>query len=136
MEDKKTPSRGDELRRTLAYDRKNGYDRLAPGELEELERYCAGYKAYLNACKTERECVERSVSMAQAAGFRPFARGMALGPGDRIYRVNRGKAVILAVIGREGLEEGVSIGAAHLDSPRLDLKHHHGACGGRAARVR
>ena len=124
MEDKKTPSRGDELRRTLAYDRKNGYDRLAPGELEELERYCAGYKAYLNACKTERECVERSVSMAQAAGFRPFARGMALGPGDRIYRVNRGKAVILAVIGREGLEEGVSIGAAHLDSPRLDLKQN------------
>ena len=40
--------------------------------------------------------------------------------GDKVYRVNRGKSVMLAVMGRKGLEEGVNIGAAHIDSPRLD----------------
>ncbi len=50
---------------------------------------------------------------------------MALQPGDRVYRVNRGKkSVMLAVIGRESLSEGAQIVACHIDSPRLDLKPH------------
>ena len=47
---------------------------------------------------------------------------MAIQPGDKLYRVNRGKAVMLAVVGNKSLSEGVNIGAAHIDSPRLDLK--------------
>ncbi len=124
METTKTLTRGEELRRTLAYTRKNGYDRLTAAELMELEDYCTGYKQFLNLCKIERECVEQSVALAQAAGFRPYARGMALQPGDKIYSVNRGKSVIFAVMGQEGLEQGVNIGAAHIDSPRLDLKQN------------
>jgi len=49
---------------------------------------------------------------------------MELKPGDRIYQVNRDKAIMLAVMGRKGLEHGVNIGAAHIDSPRLDLKQN------------
>ena len=124
MDGNKETSRGEALRKTLAYQKKNGYDRLAPGELEAMDAYCEGYKQFLDNGKTERECVERTVSMAQAAGFKPFVRGMAVKPGDKFYQVNRGKAIMLAVIGRRGLAEGVNIGAAHIDSPRQDLKQN------------
>ena len=123
MKDKEK-SRGDQLREALCYDKKNGYDRVNREELEAMEAYCTGYKQFLDAGKTERECVDRAVALAEAAGFREYKRGMDLKPGDKVYRVNRGKSVMLAVMGRKGLEEGVNIGAAHIDSPRLDLKQN------------
>ena len=124
METMKEPSRGEQLRKALTNEKKNGYDRLLPGEQEAMEAYCTGYKQFLDAGKTERECVDRTIALAEAAGFRPYVRGMELKAGDKVYRVNRGKAIMLAVMGRKGLEEGVNIGAAHIDSPRLDLKQN------------
>lgn len=38
--------------------------------------------------------------------------------------MNRGKALMLAVLGSRPMSEGVNIGAAHIDSPRLDLKQN------------
>ena len=124
MDETKELTRGEQLRKALGSQKKNGYDRLLPGELEAMEAYCTGYKQFLDAGKTERECVDRTIALAENAGFRPYVRGMELKPGDKIYRVNRGKAIMLAVMGRKGLEEGVNIGAAHIDSPRLDLKQN------------
>ena len=123
-EEKKEQTRGEQLRKALLYDKKNGYDRLVPGELEAMEAYCTGYKQFLDAGKNERECVERAVALAEKAGFVPYVRGGELKPGDKVYRVNRGKAVTLAVIGKRPLSEGANIGAAHIDSPRLDLKQN------------
>ena len=120
MSEKK--SYGEQLREKLLYPRKNGYDRLCAGEVEKMEEYCRGYKAFLNSAKTERESVDRTVELAQAAGFKPYERGMRLQPGDKVYRINRGKALMLAVMGKQGMEHGVNIAAAHVDSPRLDLK--------------
>ena len=122
MSEKKETTRGEQLREKLLYQRKNGYDRLCAGDGEKMEEYCRGYKVFLDGSKTERECVERTVELAQAAGFQPYERGMQLQPGDRVYRINRGKAVMLAVMGKQGLDHGVNIAAAHVDSPRLDLK--------------
>ncbi len=124
MEEEKELTRGGQLRKALAYDRKNGWDRLLPEEKEPLDAYCAGYKQFLDAGKTERECVDRTIALAEAAGFRAYSRGTALKPGDKIYRVNRNKAIMLAVIGKKSLSEGAVIGAAHIDSPRLDLKQN------------
>ena len=124
MNERKEETRGEQLRRALAYEKKNGYDRLQPGELEAIEAYCAGYKQFLDAGKTERECVDRTIALAEAAGFRPYTRGMDLKPGDKVYQVNRGKAIMLAVMGQKSLADGVNIGAAHIDSPRLDLKQN------------
>ena len=124
MDEFKEPTRGEQLRKALVYEKKNGYDRLLPGELEAMEDYCTGYKQFLDAGKTERECVDRTIALAEAAGFRPYTRGMELKPGDKVYRSNRGKAIMLAVMGRKGLDQGVNIGAAHIDSPRLDLKQN------------
>ena len=108
----------------LFSDKKNGYDRLTDRELEAMEAYCAGYKAYLDEGKTERLCAAESIRLAERAGYRPYVRGMELKPGDKVYRVNRGKAVTLAVIGKKSLDQGANIGAAHIDSPRLDLKQN------------
>ena len=124
MDEKKELTRGEQLRRALTYQKKNGYDRLQTGELEAIEAYCSGYKQFLDGGKTERECVDRTIALAETAGFRPYVRGMELKPGDKVYRSNRGKAVMLAVIGRKDLDQGVNIGAAHIDSPRLDLKQN------------
>jgi len=124
MDGYKELTRGEQLRKALAYDKKNGYDRLASGEQEIMETYCAGYKQFLDAGKTERECVDRTVALAEAAGFRRYTRGMELKAGDKVYRVNRDKAVMLAVMGKKSLSEGANIGAAHIDSPRLDLKQN------------
>ena len=109
-------------REKLLSQRKNGYDRVPAQEIPAMERYCSLYKTFLHQGKTERECARVAVELAEKAGFKPYGRGMELKPGDRIYRVNRGKSVMLAVIGKQSLEKGAQIVAAHIDSPRLDLK--------------
>ena len=121
MEEKqKTP--GELRREALLHTPKNGYDRMSAQDEADMKAYCEDYKKYLDAGKTERECVDETVRQAEARGFKPFVRGMAIQPGDKLYRVNRGKAIMLAVVGSKPLSEGVNIGAAHIDSPRLDLK--------------
>ena len=109
-------------REKLLSQRKNGYDRVPAQEIPAMERYCSLYKTFLHQGKTERECARVAVELAEKAGFKPYERGMELKPGDRIYRVNRGKSVMLAAIGKQSLEKGAQIVAAHIDSPRLDLK--------------
>ena len=91
-------------------------------ELKEAFDFCEGYKSFLNACKTEREAALFAVKEAEKNGFQPFDNTKKYSAGDKIYYLNRGKAVILAVIGRKSVKEGVHISAAHIDSPRLDLK--------------
>lgn len=108
----------------LFFKPQNGYDRLAEGELEAMHAYCEGYKIFLDEGKIERECVSYAISLAEAAGFRPLVRGETLKAGDKVYRNNRGKALMLAVIGENSLSEGAAIGAAHIDSPRLDIKQN------------
>ena len=113
---------GKQKRDALLNAKKNGWDRVDAAAETAIDSYCQGYKTFLDRGKTERDCVKYTVELAQAAGFVPFERGMALKSGDKVYRVNRNRAVNLAVIGSAPLDQGVSICAAHIDSPRLDLK--------------
>ena len=112
----------DNLRDELFYDPKNGYDRIALDDRIAVENYSREYMDFLNEARTEREAVRYAVACAEKLGFRPFVPGETLRPGDRIYRSNRGKALMLAVIGRESLAQGAVIAGAHVDAPRLDLK--------------
>ena len=112
----------DELRSKLFYEQKNGYDLIDTEERLAVEDYCKGYMDYLNASRMEREAVANAIALAEEQGFVPFVPGMELKPGDKIYKNNRGKALMLAVIGRKSLGEGAVIAGAHVDSPRLDLK--------------
>ena len=111
-----------ELKKQLLSGKKNGYDLLTDAGRVEMEDYCAGYKRFLDVSKTERLCAGETIRLAEEAGYRPYAPGMDVKPGDKLYACNRGKAVMLAHIGRKSLAEGVQLAAAHIDSPRLDLK--------------
>ena len=111
-----------ELKKQLFSTKKNGYDKLDAAELSAMEAYCDRYKAFLDAGKTERLCAAETVRLAEEKGYRPYVRGMAINPGDKVYLCNRGKSVMLAHIGKKSLAEGTQIAAAHIDSPRLDLK--------------
>lgn len=93
-----------------------------PEQVKEAADFCEGYKEFLDKGKTERECVREAVKMLTQAGYRPFERDGHYEPGDQVYWVNRGKAVIAATFGTRSVEEGVRINGAHIDSPRLDLK--------------
>lgn len=117
-------SEGQLRREALLLTRKNGYQSLDKTDEQAMKAYCENYKDFLNRGKTERECVEYTIALAETRGFRSYTRGEPLKAGDRIYRVNRDKAVMLAVIGSEPLSEGARICAAHIDSPRLDLKQY------------
>jgi aspartyl aminopeptidase len=119
MEEK---SIGQQKRDALLNQKKNGWDRIDEATEQAIFDYCEGYKTFLDRGKIERDCVKYAVELAEAAGFVPLVRGMALKAGDKVYRVNRNRAVNLAVIGTAPLDQGVSICAAHIDSPRLDLK--------------
>lgn len=109
------------LRKQLLRDSRSGYDVLEEAQLREMEDYCADYKAFLGN-KTERLSARAAIAAAEAHGFVEYRRGMALEAGDKVYTCNRGKGLMLAVMGRESMAEGVQIAAAHIDSPRLDLK--------------
>lgn len=106
----------------LFYKQKNGYELIDDKEIEKLEAYCKDYMVFLNEAKTEREAVSEGIRLAEQKGFVPYKTGMELKSGTKIYSANRGKALMLAVIGKKPLSEGTVIAAAHVDSPRLDLK--------------
>ncbi len=109
-------------RKALLASPKNGYDRVDEATRKAIFDYAEDYKRFLDAAKTEREAVTDAICRAEAAGFRAWERGMALQPGDKVYVNNRGKAIMLAVIGENDLSHGANICAAHIDNPRLDLK--------------
>ena len=112
----------EELRKSLLAERKNGYTTLTAEQRAEMEAYCKRYMAFMDACKTEREATTWTVATAEANGFKALKRGMELKPGDKVYYNNRDKSILLAVIGSESLNWGANICAAHVDSPRMDLK--------------
>lgn len=113
-----------ELKKNLFYDPENGFDRLSEDEEKEMIEYAEGYKDFLDKGKTERLCVDNCIRLAEKEGFREYKAGQPLAAGDKVYFNNRDKAIMLAVIGTERLDEGINITAAHTDAPRLDLKPH------------
>ena len=111
-----------ELAKKLLNDRTHGAAKVGAKELEKAGEFAEGYKSFMDAAKTEREAVTWAVRAAEEAGFVPFDPAKKYKAGDKVYDNNRGKAMCLAVIGKKGAKEGVRIAAAHIDSPRIDLK--------------
>ena len=98
----------------LVYEKKTVYEKAGADVVKEAYEYAKGYVSFLDAAKTERE--------AEAAGYRPYTFGMPMEAGDKLYYNNRGKNLYLFRIGTEDINNGIRITAAHIDSPRLDLK--------------
>ena len=110
------------LKEKLFYEKKNGLLKVDENTLDKIQEYCEGYKVYLDKAKTEREAIAAAVALAEEKGFEPFVIGKEYNAGDRVYFNNREKTVAFAVIGEESADNGLNITAAHVDSPRLDLK--------------
>ncbi len=115
-------SKAEILAEELLNSKKNPQQKVDEAVFDEAEKFCVGYKKYLDASKTEREAVTAAIEIAEKAGFKPFDRNAKYIAGDKVYVNNRGKAVTFAVIGKKSVVEGTRILAAHIDSPRLDLK--------------
>lgn len=95
-------------------------------ELEKLNIFSENYKLFLNESKTERECIETSIRMAEQEGYQDIKKmidsGKRLIKGDKIYASLMGKALALFCIGEEPISSGMNILGAHVDSPRIDVK--------------
>lgn len=101
---------------------KSVWQRLSQEERAQVLSYCEGYKAFLDTARTERLAASEIIARAEAKGFRPVYDMKELKPGDKVYWNQKGKSVILAVIGTEPVHSGIKIVGSHIDAPRLDLK--------------
>lgn len=122
MTEKKEKSKTELLKEKLLIEKKSGAKTVSLEEIQKADEFCEDYKKFLNLAKTEREAVSYAIETAEKAGFAEYDRLKNYQAGDRVYVNNRGKAMILAVIGKNGTRNGVRLGIAHIDSPRLDLK--------------
>ena len=111
-----------------AMERKTAWNEYKKKDMKKLEKLNAGYRAFLDHGKTERECVKESVRQAEEAGYVSLdtyvKENRALKPGDKVYAVCMKKAIALFQIGTKPLTEGMNILGAHIDSPRLDVKQN------------
>ncbi len=106
----------------LKYEPEHAWEKCDEEEIEEIKRFCEGYKEYLSYAKTEREVVDKATVLLEEAGFSPLKGMDSLKPGDKVYFVNRNKSLVIAVIGKKDIQDGVNIVTSHIDSPRMDLK--------------
>ncbi len=117
-------TKGELLKEKLFLEQKSAYDVLSDKQIDEAYSYCEDYKKFLDACKTERESVCFAQDILEKEGFKPFEYGKKYVCGDKFYLNNRGKSIYIVTVGNRPLEDGLNIAAAHVDSPRIDLKQH------------
>lgn len=88
------------------------------------EELISEYKKFLDNGKTERECVQQIIEIAESKGYKDISNFEKLNPGDKVYITKMNKAIALFEIGKDKLENGMNILGAHIDSPRLDAKQN------------
>lgn len=107
----------------LSYKKRNVYEEASPEKIDSIYKYSKGYMNFLDNAKTEREAVAASVAMLTAAGYTEYHFGDSLKVGDKKYLNHHGKSLVAFYIGDNDIERnGIKLLAAHIDSPRLDLK--------------
>ena len=114
---------GQEMLDKLSYKRKNVYEEATPEKIKSIYDYSEGYKKFLDDAKTEREATDAAIALAKSKGFTEYKIGEKLVVGDKKYLNQHGRSIIVFKVGEKDIErEGIKILAAHIDSPRLDLK--------------
>ena len=113
-----------DLKEKLFKNKKTGWEKLSDEELKNIFQFADEYMYYLNSSKTEKAIIKNSKDILIKNGFVDISEKEELKPGDKIFYVNRGRNLFIAVIGEKNLEEGMRIVASHSDSPRIDLKQN------------
>ncbi|HEY8444949.1 MAG TPA: aminopeptidase [Bacilli bacterium] len=103
---------------------KNIWKNCNEEKMKNIMEFCEGYKDFLSKGKTERLCVDESIKLAEANGFKKIENIQNIKPSDKVYALNKGKNIVLFRIGKKPLTEGLRILGAHIDSPRLDIKQN------------
>ena len=99
-----------------------GAKALTQEEIKKADEFCEGYKKFLDNSPVEREAVKYTLELAKEQGFTEYNPNATYKAGDKVYYINRDKAIALAVIGKNGVKNGAKFAIAHIDSPRIDLK--------------
>jgi len=109
-------------------EKKNTWETYNKARMKEVDVFAKEYMQFLDAGKTERECVDIIVNTIEKAGYRELQeiikKKESLQKGDKVYSVCMNKAIAMFRIGEEPLEYGMNILGAHIDSPRLDVKQN------------
>lgn len=104
------------------------WDKYTKKDLEDVQALSSRYIDFMSLCKTERECVDEFIALAEKKGYKNLEtlvkEGTKLNAGDKVYANCMGKSLVLFLIGSEPIETGLRILGAHIDSPRLDLKQN------------
>jgi aspartyl aminopeptidase len=111
-----------EIEKRLGYKNVDAWTKISSEEREKVFEFAEGYKEFMAECKTERETAEKIIKIAEEHGFIDIEKATNLKPGSKVYYNNKGKSVVLAVIGKESMQKGIKAVASHIDSPRIDLK--------------
>ena len=69
-------SNAEKLAEKLLSNNKHAALRMEDDEITKAFDFCEGYKAYLDAAKTEREAVTEAIRLAKAHKFTEFKKGM------------------------------------------------------------
>ena len=120
MEKEKTEAK--KLEEELFNKKESGWKKTNEEDMSIIFKFSDEYINFLNRSKTEREFVVSAKEVLDANGFKNIESLDTLSAGDKVYYINRGKSMYIAVIGNKKLEEGLNLVGAHIDSPRLDLK--------------
>ncbi len=115
-------TKADILKEELFYNPSNAFNVCNEKETDKAMKFCEGYIDFLNACRTEREVNSFVKAQAVKKGYKEFDRAAKYKAGDKVYFDIHGKALILTTFGKKSVKNGTKIVAAHIDSPRLDLK--------------
>jgi aspartyl aminopeptidase len=123
MADKKEKKTENELlQEKLAFKSEHAALKMDETALKAASDFAEGYKKFLDASKTEGDCVETILAMAAKNGYKEYVPGKTYKAGQKVYVKNRGAALMLATIGTAPLTDGLRVIASHVDAPRLDLK--------------
>ena len=110
------------LKKKLFSKKINAWEKIPIEKKEEIYSFNKDYMKFISENKTERECVKAFKKILKDNGFKNIDDLNSVKPGDKVYYINREKSIYASIIGNEQLEKGFNIVAAHIDSPRLDLK--------------
>lgn len=91
---------------------------------EDVFKLADDYKKFIDAAKTERLSINEIIRCAKEAGFKNFKDQDQVKTGDKLYYVNKEKAAVLVVLGKDDIEKGMNIVGSHVDSPRIDIKQN------------
>lgn len=103
-------------------EKKCGWKMVDENKQKQINQFCNEYLNFLNCAKTERESAQIIVDILKENGFKDINTVDKLNSGDKVYLLNRNKAIYATVIGEENLTNGINFIGSHIDSPRLDLK--------------